>query len=292
MSKRVKQYLMLLAALGVVAVALGGGSGTFASFNAEVQNNNNVFATGTLFLHQRSVNSDLCRSEDNANNLNANCSYHIDATDQKPGDAPAVMEVALTNAGSINASTLNVDVSCTSKTPTIGTIGTDHSSDVANTITSLNFATLSSQLVADTDITIDGAVYTVGTTTGSGTNVDVPVTSTSNSNGPASGDTATFSAFGTNNLCSSDLQFTVQEMTSNTYTTQQTCYFPTATSCVSGDTHAAYLTANSNSSTMAIGALNAAQTRYFKITVALPSGVDNSGQNSEADFDVHWTAAQ
>ncbi len=35
---KLKRYLMLLAALGLVAIAAGGGGGTFASFNAEVAN--------------------------------------------------------------------------------------------------------------------------------------------------------------------------------------------------------------------------------------------------------------
>ena len=48
--KRFKQYLMLLTVVGLVAVAAGGGSGTFASFTAETTNAGNTFATGTLVL--------------------------------------------------------------------------------------------------------------------------------------------------------------------------------------------------------------------------------------------------
>lgn len=48
--KRIKQYLLLLLAIGVIAV-VASGSGTFASFNAEVTNGGNTFATGSLILN-------------------------------------------------------------------------------------------------------------------------------------------------------------------------------------------------------------------------------------------------
>lgn len=49
--KRIKQYLTLLLAIGVIAVIATGGGGTFASFNAEVTNGGNTFATGSLILN-------------------------------------------------------------------------------------------------------------------------------------------------------------------------------------------------------------------------------------------------
>jgi predicted ribosomally synthesized peptide with SipW-like signal peptide len=52
MSKKTKRYLMLLVAVGLIAVAAGG-SGTFASFNAETTNTGNTFATGTLILNDK-----------------------------------------------------------------------------------------------------------------------------------------------------------------------------------------------------------------------------------------------
>ena len=81
--KHVKQYLMLLLAVGVIAVSLSGG-GTFASFNAETANPGNTFATGTLYLHD-SVNGSAteCTSESATNNSN------VPATvgGANPGDA-------------------------------------------------------------------------------------------------------------------------------------------------------------------------------------------------------------
>jgi predicted ribosomally synthesized peptide with SipW-like signal peptide len=67
--KHVKQYLMLLLAVGVIAVSLSGG-GTFATFNAEVANPNNTFVTGTLYLHQ--TKSGTCTSESAQSNSNLN----------------------------------------------------------------------------------------------------------------------------------------------------------------------------------------------------------------------------
>lgn len=65
--KHVKQYLMLLLAVGVIAVSLSGG-GTFASFNAETANPGNTFATGTLYLHDSVNGQTECTSESAPNN--------------------------------------------------------------------------------------------------------------------------------------------------------------------------------------------------------------------------------
>lgn len=68
-TKRVKQYLMLLTAIGLIAIA-SGGSGTFASFTAEVANPGNTFATGTLYLHDTANNGTECTSESAPSNTN------------------------------------------------------------------------------------------------------------------------------------------------------------------------------------------------------------------------------
>jgi predicted ribosomally synthesized peptide with SipW-like signal peptide len=115
--KRVKQYLMLLTVIGLVAVAAGG-SGTFASFSAEVTNTGNTFASGTLFLH----NTDgvtTCTSESNSLNVNPGtgtggdtCAVLFNASDFQGGAQTATIE--LDNAGTINASDIKFDVSgCT-----------------------------------------------------------------------------------------------------------------------------------------------------------------------------------
>jgi hypothetical protein len=70
---KTKRYLVLLAAVGLVAAALGG-SGTFASFNAEVSNTGNTFASGTLVLNDNGGTTTCTSAGDaaNQNNLSTN----------------------------------------------------------------------------------------------------------------------------------------------------------------------------------------------------------------------------
>jgi predicted ribosomally synthesized peptide with SipW-like signal peptide len=111
MSKKTKRYLMLLAAVGLIAVAAGG-SGTFASFNAEVTNTGNTFASGTLFLHDTPNAGTVCKSEDDlTNNTYSSCTYLFNA-DLSDGTQTATL--ALNNAGTIPASALTFKVAgCT-----------------------------------------------------------------------------------------------------------------------------------------------------------------------------------
>ena len=119
MSKmRFKQYLMLLTVIGLVAVAAGG-SGTFASFSAQVSNPGNTFAAGTLFLHNTSGVT-TCKSETGTLNTipgtgaggTDTCAVLFNAVDLQGGNATA--HLALNNAGNLNATDLKWDISgCT-----------------------------------------------------------------------------------------------------------------------------------------------------------------------------------
>ncbi len=82
--KRVKQYLTLLMAIGVIAV-VAGGSGTFASFTAEVTHTGNTFATGTLLLHSTSGTT-TCASGDRQREqrLTTGCTV-LHTSDRDPG---------------------------------------------------------------------------------------------------------------------------------------------------------------------------------------------------------------
>jgi predicted ribosomally synthesized peptide with SipW-like signal peptide len=115
--KRFKQYLMLLTVVGLVAVAAGG-SGTFASFSAEVTNPGNTFASGTLFLHDTANGGTACTSESNSLNVNPGtglggtgnaCDLLFSNVDLAGGDATAT--IALNNNGTVSASDLKWDVS-------------------------------------------------------------------------------------------------------------------------------------------------------------------------------------
>lgn len=110
--KRIKQYLMLLTVVGLVAIAAGGGNGTFASFNAEVTNAGNTFAAGTLFLHENGKNSSgtaitECDSEGGTLNVNNTCDVLFNNVNLASGAATA--DIALANAGSIPASDVEID---------------------------------------------------------------------------------------------------------------------------------------------------------------------------------------
>jgi predicted ribosomally synthesized peptide with SipW-like signal peptide len=102
-STKTKRYLVLLAAVGLVAAALGG-TGTFASFNAETINSGNTFATGTLFLHN-TKGATTCNSEDNAGNVQTSgCAtlFSVPFLTDTSGDSEAHLQ--LTNAGTVEAS--------------------------------------------------------------------------------------------------------------------------------------------------------------------------------------------
>jgi len=103
-----KRYLMLLAVIGLVAIAGGGGSGTFATFNAQVTNTGNYFSTGTLFLHDTPNGGTTCTSEsDTTNNQGTGCTWLFNS-DLLTG--PFTATLALNNAGTINASDISFDV--------------------------------------------------------------------------------------------------------------------------------------------------------------------------------------
>jgi predicted ribosomally synthesized peptide with SipW-like signal peptide len=116
--KRIKQYLMLLGVIGLVAIASGGG--TFASFSAEVTNPGNTFASGTLFLHNTS-GATTCTSESNSLNVNPgtgapngnSCAILFNNINLQNG-TDATADLALNNAGTINATDVKWDVpTCT-----------------------------------------------------------------------------------------------------------------------------------------------------------------------------------
>jgi predicted ribosomally synthesized peptide with SipW-like signal peptide len=121
-----KRYLMLLAVIGLVAIASGGGSGTFASFNAEVANNGNTFASGTLFLHETQSGQVNCNSESDTTNNSfsgTGCNVLFNATSLTNGVQTA--HLALNNAGTIPAADTKFNVtSCAFTVNTSGPGGT------------------------------------------------------------------------------------------------------------------------------------------------------------------------
>lgn len=112
--KRIKQYLMLLLAIGVIAVAASGG-GTFASFSAQVSNPGNTFASGTLFLHNTN-GATTCTSESNSLNVNPGtgtggnaCAVVFNGIDLATTSSTSA-NIELHNAGTVNASDIKFRV--------------------------------------------------------------------------------------------------------------------------------------------------------------------------------------
>jgi hypothetical protein len=128
--KRIKQYLMLLTAVGLIAVAANG-SGTFASFTAVVNNNGNQFSTGTLLLHQTADSGTTCASESNASN-NETCQtlFSVDLSG-KVASGPLTSTISSgASVTSIGVDSLSQDVE-SGETVTIGSESFVASADVA-----------------------------------------------------------------------------------------------------------------------------------------------------------------
>jgi predicted ribosomally synthesized peptide with SipW-like signal peptide len=104
---KTKRYLVLLAAVGLVAAALGG-TGTFASFNAEVTNAGSSFQTGSITLSDQVNAGSVCYSSAGANNVNTGCSAIFTAQAWQPGDSPTSEQLTLANTGSLPAAALTV----------------------------------------------------------------------------------------------------------------------------------------------------------------------------------------
>lgn len=118
--KRIKQYLMLLLVIGVIAV-VASGNGTFASFSAQVTNPGNTFASGTLFLHNTPKGGTTCASESGPNNVitgtgsdGGNVCQALFPSIDLATSGPWTAQLALNNAGTIPSSDLKFEIpNCT-----------------------------------------------------------------------------------------------------------------------------------------------------------------------------------
>jgi hypothetical protein len=310
MSKRVKQYLMLLAALGIVAVALGGGSGTFASFNAEVANTGNIFATGTLFLHNHPVGKTVCRSEDSTDgtNVNLHCDVPIYKLNAVPGD-DLEAQIAITNAGNINANSLTLAAkNCIGGKPTIATASSYAS---GGTTVALTYSGLGQTLVSGTKLLLtnaDGSTTYDTVTVNSNVSAASGTLNVTSDSGPLNGSSTNpvyiriDSNFGGVDLCqatSNGAQFYVYEGDGSGTFTQgsDSCSWPVAASspCSYGATGTSTLgqfATTTGTTPLALGAINGGQERDFTVGIKIPASSDNSEQNSAAQFDLDWNAAQ
>jgi hypothetical protein len=317
MSKKAKRYLMLLVAVGLIAVAAGG-SGTFATFSAETANNNNFFATGTLFLHA-TANATTCTSEAATDNINVtnvgggcNALFSVALTS---GTATQYAHLVLKNAGTLPADGIKFyspAPGCQSAAQL--RTNTTLSADVTiagGAITALPVNALTYGLQLGATVTLDN-----------GTNTDTFVTSAAVPSGattiPIVSDTPAFDflaatptnvksapSFGNGDLCTG-LQVAIVETTATpgyanavecAYGNDagSTCTFSTTPNLGTLPSSPLGLNLFSGGGTgnAALG-LDAGGTRYFTIAVQPPSvvGLDNTYQNKKATFNLRWKIDQ
>jgi len=308
MSKKVKRYLMLLTAIGVLAVVVGGGSGTFAGFNAEVANTGNYFATGTMFLHAtKQGGTGTCKSEvdsGNSNILSTNgCDLLFNLSNVAAGQT-ATVNLELDNAGSINASKLKFALGSSGCANGKATITTTTGTVSSGPVTTIAVNSLPYGLIAGTSVTITDGTHsdtlTLAANAASGAN-SITVTGTA-ANTYSSGAKIEYSAtFGSSNLCQS-LPIYIQEM-GPSWSGNQQCVFGggAGTSCVFGSTHVSdistYNTFTDLTGSLWSGgsnttALDAGGSRWFQIAVQAPSALTNANQNQSATFDLIWHIEQ
>jgi predicted ribosomally synthesized peptide with SipW-like signal peptide len=98
----------VLIAVGVLAV-VGGGAGTFASFNAQTSNANS-FATGTLLLSDTVHTGTACFSDTTSTTTNANtstCDVLVNTSNVSPGHGTGE-DITIKNTGTITSSDLKL----------------------------------------------------------------------------------------------------------------------------------------------------------------------------------------
>lgn len=310
--KRIKQYLMLLTVVGLIAVAANG-SGTFASFTAETTNAGNTFATGTLFLHN-TVNGQTCTSESSVSststdNLQTSGCGTLFSVGADAANATEHADLTLTNAGSIDSPNITFTIpSCDPSVPTIATLTSAVTNSGDATGGSLAVSNLTQDLVANTPIELtdktttsqhqDFTVDTNGAT--KGPTASIPVTGTGSSTfnyAYQAGSTVTVHTqfAGGSGLCG-QLKLAVASYPDNTFSgTSATCIYGGTTDTTNGGctagTGTAVSTIVSNGATGLGVALNKASTKYLRIYLSAPD-LGNADQNEEANFDVTWHIEQ
>jgi hypothetical protein len=314
MSKKTKRYLMLLVAVGLIAVAAGG-SGTFATFNAETANTGNTFATGTLLLHNNGGTT-TCTSEQDSGNVNVQNPTGCDILFTKASIIPGTLYTAnlkLSNAGTLDASGIKFalgSTGCVEAKPTIATNGvalTATQTPSTITLTNLNQALLDGTQIELHQGTSHAQTYTVLGDYSAGASVPVTLASPAAANfSYTTTATVSLAAFGSGTLCA-DLQVYVQEKDGG-FVTDAKCVYGLAqnsTTCdptpvgfpLSGIGTSYAPVANNlplapNASGNTLLQLTHKQSRYFVIGILAPSSLANANQNDMVTFDLKWRIDQ
>jgi predicted ribosomally synthesized peptide with SipW-like signal peptide len=301
--KRIKQYLMLLLAIGVIAV-VASGSGTFASFTAETQNDNNTFATGTLFLHN-SDGTTTCTSESGSGNLQVSpaCATLFSIANLAPSST-STASLTLTNAGSVNSANIKWDrpALCQDAAASIGTLN----ASAADNASSLAILSLSQTVVKDTLIKLtDGSstkTFKVTTTTASagvGNVTTVPVSAQAGgANNPHTYATSTTVVtfdlgFTTTPALCSQLKLSIDEVDPSN-DSEIGCVYPSVTNGVACVVASGTVLSSLPNTLTNLGSdpLNAGISRKFVISVLAPSSLGNSDMTTQAKFSLLWHLEQ
>ncbi len=307
MSKKTKRYLMLLVAVGLIAVAAGG-SGTFATFSAETANTGNTFATGTLLLHNNGGTT-TCTSEADSGNANVISPTGCDVLFTQASITPGTLYTAnlkLSNAGTLNASGIKFalgSTGCVEAKPTIATNGVALTNGVAPA--TLTLTNLNQDLLTGTQVQLhEGAnsqTYTVSGDYSAGASVVVTLAAPANANfSYTTAATVSLAAFGTGTLCS-NLQVYIQERDGG-FVTNAKCVYGLAlngTTCdptpvgfplsgIGTNVAANPLALASAASSNTLLQLTAKKSRYFVIGILAPASLTNANQNDMVTFDLKW----
>ena len=186
-----KTYLKWLILAGVIAV-IGGGAGTFATFNAEVTNSGNTFANGTLFLAATPNGGTTCHSESDTINNSGTCTFLFNTTLTNGVTSTATLQ--LQNTGTINASDIKFKVGgCTVGTNS-GVTGTSQVFGTAPSCSDLQLAIQETQSDFSTNVFCAyGTVSGTACSLDAGHNLSVPTSLTTLVTAPSSA-TATLAA--------------------------------------------------------------------------------------------------
>lgn len=320
-TKRLKQYLMLLTAIGLVSVSAGS-SGTFASFSAEVQNTGNYFATGTLYLHATNDGTNWCTSESSGDNMKTTPGTGNDCGVMFTPDVSTHAQYAhltLKNAGTLDASDItwqasgaNSSVSCTSVTvyqdnTTVSAGGYDPAVNTTSLpIDAATFALRTNQVIEITDA--DGSNLETATVAAPVTVGATSITLTAPLAGTRSAGAKVLSSAdftgGTGDLCDNlhltitetDAAFDATQADSGTTGAVGCAYGPTSGSgclfagadALSGlPTSLTPLTLSSQGTWSQKTGLDHGQSRYF--LVGVEGGTTTNGdQGKKASFNLLW----
>ena len=311
---KTKKYLMLLAAIGLIATAAGG-VGTFAGFNAEVANNGNYFQTGTLFLHD-TAGGTTCTSESATNNINRSSGDTCNALFQvtlTSATTPTYYAITLKNAGTISADGVKFfagGAGCSSTFNSAYTVGT-LSQNETGTVSVLHTSALAYGIPTGTTITVSGQNFTtVGASTVGATTITI--SSQAITGTLTSGTAVTYvPSFGNGNLCSGlDVGIVETDATQsggNVIANAVGCAYGTPSGNVCSLTNAFTLanlpyendpnfgTNGPTALTLASGLngntltqLTAGQQRTFLIAVKPDGSFGNTYQNKKATVDLVW----